>query len=121
MGYGRGREERWRKLAKSQLASGLSARKFSKREKICLSSFYSWRKRLGLGANQVSRQVPGSPEPRQRGIAKGFLRVTTAAPSRMAITSQAVISIKTPNGYRIEAPEGTTAILKDVLELLRTV
>jgi hypothetical protein len=121
MDYGRKREERWRELAKSQLASGLSAGEFSKRKKICLSSFYGWRKRLGFGANQGTRQVPGSPESRQSGIAKGFLRVTAAAPSRMSMASQAVIRIETPNGYRIEAAEGTKAILKDVLELLQRV
>jgi transposase len=69
MGYVLGREERWRELAISQLASGLNAKEFSKREKICLSSFYGWRKRLRLGANQGSRQVPGNPEPYQSGIA----------------------------------------------------
>jgi hypothetical protein len=105
MDYGRKREERWRKLARSQLASGLSAKEFSRREKICLSSFYGWRKRLGFGANQGTRQVPGSPEPHQSGIAKGFLRVTADAPVRMGKASQAVIRIETPNGYRIEASQ----------------
>jgi hypothetical protein len=39
----------------------------------------------------------------------------------MAMAGQVVISIETPNGYRIETAEGTIAILKDVLELLRIV
>jgi transposase len=121
MSYRRGAEDRWRRLVKAQLASGLDIKTFSEREKVCLSSLYGWRKRLGLAPDNGTRPVPVSLQSGQRDQPKGFLQLTPSSPGSLVTARQVAISIETPNGYRIEAQEGALLFLKGVLELLKTI
>ena len=98
------REDRWREVVLAQKASGLEPVEYCRKEELCRTSFYAWRKRLGL----IQDPRAGVK------LSKGFIRLM-APVSAMA----AGIRIETPNGYRVEAGHAGEDGLKSVLEVLK--
>jgi hypothetical protein len=101
----------------AQQASGLRPGEFCSKENICPTSFYTWRKRLGLvpqvPAGTLLSDVGGEKtgpghEP------KGFMRVVP--PQEVA---SRVIRIELPNGYRVAMDYIGEDGLKQLLEILR--
>ena len=98
------REDRWREVVLAQKASGLEPVEYCRKEELCRTSFYAWRKRLGMAEGPVAGVK----------LAKGFMRLMPPA-SAMA----GGIRIETPNGYRVEALDVGEGGLKSVLEVLK--
>ena len=97
-------EDRWREMVLAQKASGSGPGEYCRKEEICLTSFYGWRKRLGMTQDSTADMK----------LSKGFMRLMAPA-SAMA----AGICIETPNGYRVEAGHAGEGGLKSVLEVLK--
>ena len=51
------KERRWRELIERQLASGLSARAFCRREELSAASFYAWRRTIDERAGRASAKA----------------------------------------------------------------
>ena len=67
------KERRWRELIERQLASGLSARAFCRREELSAASFYAWRRTIDERAGRASAKacpafVPVTGSPRAAGF-----------------------------------------------------
>jgi hypothetical protein len=88
---------RWQDVIRAQEASGLSAGRYCRREKICAHSFYIWRKRLRTTAASAG----------------GFVRLMP--PEELS----ASIEITTPNGYRVGMRHSDEAVLRSVLLVVR--
>ncbi len=78
--------EQWRKIIKQQESSGESVSKYCRQKNINEKTFYARRKRLGL-KTQAEPQKFIEVKPMESGAVKS-------------------LSIQTPNGYRLEVPEG---------------
>ena len=110
-------QHRWRKMILAQQSSGLKPGEFCSKENICPTSFYTWRKRLGL----VPEVATGALLPDASGEMsvpsnnlKGFMQVVP--PQKEASRA---IRIELPNGYRVAMDYIGEDGLKKLLELLR--
>ena len=104
MGHRISTEQRWRELVMAQQSSGTPPVKYCREENICRTSFYAWRKRLGMA------NAPAAPAV---SVSKGFMRL------RPPTTEVRGIRIETPNGYCVQTwPMGEDG-LRNVLEMLR--
>lgn len=109
-------KERWIELIQAHKASGLRVEEFCLRENICRTSFYSWRRGLGMAKEHGAR--PPSPEHSNKNgmaerMSKGFMRVM---PPVNKLTG---ICIETSNGYKVDTGYDGIDGLKDVLQVLR--
>ena len=110
-------QRRWLKIILAQQASGLKPGEFCSKENICPTSFYAWRKRLGLVSEASTGALApdaGDEKPVSDHGPKGFMRVV--APQTEA---SRVIRIELPNGYRVAMDDVGQDGLKKLLELLR--
>ena len=106
----RNTEDRWREAVSAQKAGGLSPGEYCRKERICRTSFYAWRKRLGMST------WPGAGVK----LSKGFMRLMPPATLVAELAAaMAAIRIETPNGYRVDAGCAGEAGLKSVLNVLR--
>jgi len=117
MGQKIGIQERWQGLVRAHQASGLKVEEFCRREKIYSTSFYGWRKRLGMAKvtdgsavstpkSEDKSSVSGSPT-------KGFMRLMPPA------TGSGIIRIETANGYKVDTGYVGEDGLKNVLRVLQ--
>jgi len=110
-------QRRWRKIILAQQASGLKPGEFCSKENICLTSFYAWRKRLGLvpeAPTSALQPDAGDEKPVPDHGPKGFMQVTPPY-----IEASRGIRIELPNGYRVAMDDVGQDGLKKLLELLR--
>jgi len=99
-----GREGHWREVITRQQASGQSVAGYCAAAGIGLASFYTWRRRLGLGARQGS--APDS----------GFIEIGVAAGS-----GSTGVSLATRAGTVGLARDFDPAVLRGLLTVLREV
>ena len=69
-------QHRWRKMILAQQASGLKPGEFCSKESICPTSFYTWRKRLGLVPEAATGALladAGDEKPEPGNNLKGFM------------------------------------------------
>ena len=103
-------EDRWQEAVSAQKSSGSDPREYCRKERMCLTSFYAWRKRLGMSKGPAAGVK----------LSKGFMRLMPPAPLVMEPTAaMAAVRIETPNGYRVDAGYAGEDGLKSVLSLLR--
>lgn len=99
------KERRWRDLAKRHAASGLSVRKFCRRESLTESAFYAWRRTIGErdGASHARRRAPAFVP-----------AVVTEEPTR-----EASIALELPGGIvlRFVGPTATEQLTNLVVAL----
>jgi hypothetical protein len=116
--------KKWCAKIKEQQASGQEPSAYCQQRSICSTSFYSWRKRLGmkglaLGPATISQPLLSRPE-KQPGA--GFLRLDPAGVAMLKdpmITQHSrVMWIDTPEGYRVAVNGGMG--LTELFGLLRT-
>ena len=121
-------QQKWRAAIFAQKDSGLLPGEYCRRKGLCKTSFYTWRKRLGMARDAAG---PQKMEPR------GFIRLKppaasvpltlgptpfAGAPVPLAVEAVDPLSamrIETPNGYCVQSAYGGVGGLKRVLELLR--
>jgi hypothetical protein len=113
---------RWRRAIVEQGSSGQDVSVFCRERGIVSSSFYAWRKRLGLNEGVVDgrrRSAVNGTGGFQRidpgAISDGGSGTSVAAP---AVGNGCVIL--TPNGYRVEAGCCDAPGLRQILAVLRT-
>ena len=103
-------EDRWREAVSAQKASGSGPGEYCRKERICLTSFYAWRKRLGMSKWPAAGVK----------LSKGFMRLMPPAPLvAEPVAAMAAIRIETPNGYQVDAGYEGEDGLKSVLNVLR--
>jgi len=117
MGQKIGIQERWLGLVRAHQASGLKVEEFCRREKIYSTSFYGWRKRLGMAKGSDGSTVSTPKSEGKRGVSrnstKGFIRLMPPAAESRAIR------IETANGYKVDTGYVGEDGLKNVLRVLQ--
>lgn len=99
------REQFWRGQIEGQVASGLSARQWCRREQLSEPSFYAWRRKLAQ--RDQDRSAPDSPPARN-----GFL------PIRLTSFATSHVELQLASGLMIRVPAQETAALCAILEIL---
>ena len=120
-------QQKWRAAIVAQKDSGLHPGEYCRRKGLCKTSFYTWRKRLGM------RDVAGP----QKLEPRGFIRLKPPAASVPLTVGGAhfawapvpleleevdplmVMRIETPNGYCVQSAYVGVGGLKNVLDVLR--
>ena len=109
--------ERWMRLVRAHQASGLKVEEFCRREKIYSTSFYGWRKRLGMakGSSVPAVSAPKRSDGMSGVLTKGFMRLIPPAAKLRAIR------IETANGYTVDTgcigEDGLKYVLRVLLAL----
>ena len=113
----------WRQKITEQQASGQSPGEFCRQRNLCSTSFYAWRKRLGMKSPSpapalespallpVVRNQGVLPGPLKPTASPGFLRLDPAGAANVvknpAIEQiSRVLWIDTPSGYRVAVNGG---------------
>ncbi|MBF0505181.1 MAG: hypothetical protein HQL14_08825 [Candidatus Omnitrophica bacterium] len=104
-------QRRWREVVLAQQTSGLKPGEFCSKENICSTSFYTWRKRLGLIPAMDTGALAGS---KTGNGSQGFIQVR---PPHEEVSKS--IRIELPNGYRVAVDYIGEAGLKKILEFVR--
>ncbi len=115
----------WRQQITEQQTSDQSPGEFCRERNLCSTSFYAWRKRLGMKiAVPKSAMIPAVKERRSLAASKpmpgaGFLRLDPAMGHNEPVCGQSprVLWIDTPGGYRV-AVNGSAG-LAEVFGLLK--
>ena len=117
---------RWRRVIGEQDASGQDVREFCSERGVRTSSFYWWRKRLGLnksiddGKRRTSVKGSGGFQRIDPStVIEDGNRTFSAEKSPKAALERRCL-ILTPNGYRVEAGCGDADELRQVLAMLKT-
>jgi len=92
-------KDQWRTIILAHPDSGLSIAQYCKNRNICLTNFYTWRKRLRLSEKSKT----------------GFIRLNQPALSLRGIY------IETPNGYKIEVNGFNELTLQKVLGVIKAI
>ena len=112
-----GTRERWMGLVKAHQASGLKVEEFCRVRKIYSTSFYGWRKRLGMIMQPDDPAVSTPKNDGKSGVSgnstKGFIRIIPP------VTVSRAICIETANGYKIDTGYAGEDGLKNVLRILQ--
>ena len=125
-------QQKWRGVIFAQKDSGLLPGEYCRRKGLCKTSFYIWRKRLGMAKDSAGpeRLAQGSfirlkPAP-QKDQPMAWQKAGPApfTVGSMPLVVQAAgalsaIQIETPNGYCVQGVYGGLSGLKSVLEVLR--
>jgi hypothetical protein len=109
-------QQRWQELMQAQVASGLSVEIFCHSQKICRTSFYAWRKRLGKAKGPSAPALPARYEVKggeAEKLTKGFMRLMPPAAESRGIR------IETANGYKVDTGYGGVEGLREVLQVLQ--
>ena len=107
-------QRRWRKMVLAQQASGLNPGAYCSKENICPTSFYAWRKRLGMKQESRGTTLLRTENCESRDPSKGFMQVRPPE-----TTTIRAIRVELPNGYRVAMDYIDQEDLKKLLELLR--
>ena len=109
--------ERWVGLVQAHQASGLKVEEFCRMKKIYSTSFYGWRKRLGMAKGSSGPTVSALKSDGKSGVSgnltKGFMRLTPPAAELRAIR------IETANGYKVDIGYAGKDGLENVLRVLQ--
>lgn len=119
------RRAKWRELLKEQLRGGQNVKAFCRERGIRTSSFYGWKKRLGLaesGPVAVSTDKPSSSERDEAaGIPVRFLEVQVAAATEPTVVSP-LIEVRLSQGRSLMVGPGFDAVhLARLLSVLESV
>lgn len=107
-------QRRWRKVVEAQQSSSLSPGQYCSKENICPTSFYAWRKRLGMKQEVPTTALPDSEDSGPGQSSKGFMRIKP--PGTAALGG---IRIEIPNGWCVQTDYRGEDGLKRLLEILR--
>ena len=109
-------QRRWRKMVLAQQASGLNPGAYCSKENICPTSFYAWRKRLGMKQESGAIALLGAKNCESRDPSMGFMQVRPPETATIG-----TIRIEMPNGYRVAMDDVGQDGLKKLLELLQCI
>jgi hypothetical protein len=124
----------WRQKITEQQVSGQEPGEFCRQRNLCATSFYAWRKRLGM-KSPLPAPVPGNPallpvvkdqrvlpEPLKPTASLGFLRLDSSgafsAQDSTVEQRPRVLWIETPGGYRVAVNGGVGLV--EVFGLLKS-